>query len=107
PPRGGGWLVPRAPPDHLFVLSPKPWVTILVLPSRPGATAAAGSSFTMLRFAERELPDIVYLEQLTTALYLDRPEEVRLYREVMDRLAVQAETPQRSRDLMIAAAAEL
>ncbi|KIA60164.1 helix-turn-helix domain-containing protein [Nocardia vulneris] len=103
----GGRHVQRAQLEHLIEMSAKPSVTIQVLSYRTGANAAAGSSFTMLRFAERELPDIVYLEQLTTALYLDRPDEVRHYREVMDRLAVQADTPARSRDLMIAAAAEL
>jgi hypothetical protein len=33
-----------------------------------------------LRFAERDLPDVVYLEQLTSALYLDKREDVDHYR---------------------------
>ncbi|QIS04171.1 helix-turn-helix domain-containing protein [Nocardia brasiliensis] len=103
----GGARVQRQQIEHLIEMSAKPSVTIQVLSYRTGANAAAGSSFTMLRFVERELPDIVYLEQLTTALYLDRPDEVRHYREVMDRLAVQAETPEASRELMVAAAAKL
>ncbi|MEU7143291.1 helix-turn-helix transcriptional regulator [Nocardia sp. NPDC046473] len=103
----GGTTVQREQIEHLVEMSAKSSVTIQVLSYRSGASAAAGSSFTMLRFAERDLPDIIYLEQLTTALYLDRREDVRLYREVMDRLATQAETPERSRALMIAAAAAL
>ena len=47
----------------------------------------------ILRFAEPELPDIVYIEQLTGALYLDRPEETDHYREVMNSLSAEAETP--------------
>ncbi|MCM6777050.1 Scr1 family TA system antitoxin-like transcriptional regulator, partial [Nocardia sp. CDC159] len=62
--------------------------------------AAAGSSFTMLRFADPEVPDVVYLEQLTSALYLDRRADLELYRVVMERLVVQAETPERSRELL-------
>ena len=45
-----------------------------------------------MRFAEPELPDVVYLEQLTSALYIDKPTEVDRYLEVMERLCVQAET---------------
>ncbi|CAM4526177.1 helix-turn-helix transcriptional regulator [Nocardia ninae] len=103
----GGMRVQREQIEHLVEMSTRPSVTIQVLSYRSGAHAAAGSSFTMLRFAERELPDIVYLEQLTTALYLDRREDLHFYREVMDRLAVQAETPEDSRELMSAEAARL
>ncbi|AFU03414.1 helix-turn-helix domain-containing protein [Nocardia brasiliensis] len=103
----GGRDVLRNQIRHLVTMSAKRNVTIQVLPYRAGGHPAAGSSFTMLRFTERELPDIVYLEQLTSALYLDRREDLQLYREVMDRLAVQAEQPDRSRELLIAAAEAL
>ncbi|MFI9402509.1 helix-turn-helix domain-containing protein [Nocardia sp. NPDC052316] len=103
----GGKRVLREQIEHLVAMSESRKVTVQVLPYHAGGHAAAGSSFTMLRFAESELPDIVYLEQLTSALYLDRREDLHLYREVMDQLAVQAETPQRSRELLLAAAAEL
>ncbi|KIA64483.1 helix-turn-helix domain-containing protein [Nocardia vulneris] len=103
----GGRDVLRNQIRHLVTMSDKRNVTIQVLPYRAGGHPAAGSSFTMLRFTERELPDIVYLEQLTSALYLDRREDLQLYREVMDRLAVQAEQPDRSRELLIAAAEAL
>ncbi|MFI5776511.1 helix-turn-helix domain-containing protein [Nocardia sp. NPDC051570] len=100
----GGNEVLRAQIEHLVAMSYRRNVTIQVLPYVAGAHAAAGSSFTILRFAEQELPDVVYLEQLTSALYLDRREDIELYREVMDRLAVQSERPERSREVMIAAA---
>ena len=103
----GGEHVLRAQLDHLVEVSAKPNVTIQVLPYAAGGHAAAGSSFTMLRFAEAELPDIVYLEQLTSALYLDRQQDLELYRQVMDRLSVQAEPPERSREMMKKAAADL
>lgn len=103
----GGRKVLREQIEHLLQVSHKSGVTIQVLPYEAGGHAAAGSSFTMLRFAERELPDIVYLEQLTSALYLDRKEDLQTYREVMDKVAVQAETPERSRDLLAEAAKQL
>ncbi|WP_040827721.1 helix-turn-helix domain-containing protein [Nocardia jiangxiensis] len=82
-------------------------VTIQVLPYSAGGHAALGGSFTMLRFAEDELPDMVYTEQLTSSLYLDRQNDLENYRRVMDRISVQAETPDRSREILRAAAAQL
>ncbi|MGX1804391.1 helix-turn-helix domain-containing protein [Nocardia sp. NPDC055321] len=96
----GGPTVMRGQLEYLHEISLLPNVTIQVLPYAAGGHAAAGSSFTMLRFAESELPDIVYLEQLTSALYLDRREDLELYRQVMDQLSVQAEPPERSREFL-------
>jgi len=105
-PIGGGDVL-RAQLNHLIVASESQNVTIQVLPYAAGGNAAAGSSFTMLRFAEPELPDIVYLEQLTSALYLDRQQDLEMYRQVMDRLSVQAEPPDRSRRMLAERAATL
>ncbi|KAA8879647.1 helix-turn-helix domain-containing protein [Nocardia colli] len=103
----GGRKVLREQIEHLVEVSYKTGVTIQVLPFAAGVHAAAGSSFTLLRFAEQELPDIVYLEQLTSAFYLDRSDDLEVYRDVMDQVAVQAETPERSRAMMLAAAERL
>ncbi|WP_024804589.1 helix-turn-helix transcriptional regulator [Nocardia sp. BMG51109] len=103
----GGNEVLREQIEHLIDMSDRPNVTIQVLPYAAGGHAAVGSSFTMLRFAEPELPDIVYMEQLTSALYLDRQQDLELYRQVMDRLSVQAEAPARSRVMLKEAAAAL
>lgn len=96
----GGRDVHRAQMEHLLDLTRLPNVTIQVVPFSAGEHAAAGSSFTILRFAETELPDIVYLEQLTSALYLDRREDLALYLSVMDRLSVQAAPPEESRRII-------
>jgi hypothetical protein len=69
-------------------------ITIQLLPFSVGAHAAEGGAFAMLRFAEQELPDVVYLEHLTGAQYLDRPEDVEQYARVMDRISVDALTPE-------------
>jgi hypothetical protein len=68
-------------------------VTLQIMPFDRGGHSAAGGSFAILRFADSDLPDIVYIEQLTGALYLDRPEEIDHYREVMNSLSAEAETP--------------
>jgi len=46
------------------------------------------------------VPDIVYIEQLTSALYLDGREDVDHYLEVMNELSTEALTPARSADLL-------
>ena len=89
----GGRAVMRAQLDHLAEVASLPQVTIQVVPFAHGGHAAAGGSFTILRFAEPELPDIVYIEQLTSALYLDDREDVYHYMEVMNELSTQALTP--------------
>ena len=54
--------------------------------SRPAAHAAAGGAFTILRFPDQDLPDVVYVEQLTSALYLDKRDDVDHYATAMERL---------------------
>lgn len=97
----GGREVHRAQLRYLAEMSAMPNVTVQVLPYSAGGPAAAGSSFSILRFAEPELPDIVYLEQLTSALYLERRQDLALYLSVMDQLSVQAERPDRSREILL------
>jgi transcriptional regulator with XRE-family HTH domain len=92
----GGREVMRAQLTHLVEVAELPQVTLQVMPFDRGGHSAAGGSFSILRFAEPELPDIVYIEQLTGALYLDRLEEADHYREVMNSLSAEAETPAES-----------
>jgi transcriptional regulator with XRE-family HTH domain len=92
----GGPGVMRDQLAHLIEVASLPRVTIQVVPFTRGGHAAAGGSFTVLRFAEPEVPDIVYIEQLTSALYLDGREDVDHYVEVMNELSTEALTPARS-----------
>jgi transcriptional regulator with XRE-family HTH domain len=89
----GGADVMRAQLKHLLELARQPNVTIQVVPFQAGGHAAAGGPFSILRFAERDLPDVVYLEQLTSAVYLDKPEIIDNYLMVMERLCMEAATP--------------
>ncbi|MDQ3990671.1 MAG: DUF5753 domain-containing protein, partial [Actinomycetota bacterium] len=90
----------RAQIAHLLEVSELPNVTLQVVPYNSGGHAAAGGPFTILRFAETDLPDIVYLEQLTSALYLDKRTDVDHYLAVMERLCVQAAPPVTTRDML-------
>jgi transcriptional regulator with XRE-family HTH domain len=97
----------RAQIRQLLDLAQRPNVTIQVVPFQAGGHAAAGGPFSILRFAEYDLPDVVYLEQLTSALYLDKQEVVDSYLMVMDRLAVEAATPSASIKVMRSALREV
>lgn len=93
----GGPEAMREQIDHLLEMTALRNVTVQVMPFDRGGHAAAGGPFSILRFPERDLPDVVYMEQLTSALYLDKPAESENYTRVMDRLSIQAESPARSR----------
>jgi transcriptional regulator with XRE-family HTH domain len=95
-----GPKVMRGQLEHLLELSALPNVTIQVIPFESGAHAAAGGPFTILRFPGPDLPDVVYLEQLSSALYLDQPDEVTGYLTVMSQLAVQAAPATASKDII-------
>ena len=75
---------------HLLDMAARPNVSLQIIPLARGAHAAAGGPFSILRFGEPDLPDVVYLEQLTSALYLDKRETVDHYLAVMERLCVEA-----------------
>jgi hypothetical protein len=86
----------RAQLTHLMEMNELPNISLQVAPFSYGGHAAAGGPFAILRFAEPDLPDIVYLEQLTSALYLDKRSDVEHYALVMDRLCAHIEPPDRT-----------
>jgi hypothetical protein len=92
----GGTAVMRAQLNRLVEVAGLRHVTIQVVPFSRGGHAAAGGSFTVLRFSQPEVPDVVYIEQLTSALYLDKREDVDHYLEVMNHLSTEALTPPQS-----------
>jgi transcriptional regulator with XRE-family HTH domain len=98
-PLGGGKAM-RGQLEHLRDMTELPNVTLQMVPFNRGGHAAAGGPFSILRFAERDLPDIVYLEQLTSALYLDKREDVDHYHMVMERLCIDAQPATEIRDTL-------
>jgi transcriptional regulator with XRE-family HTH domain len=96
----GGLAVIRAQLEQLIESTRNARVTLQVMPFSTGGHAAEGGAFTILRFPEADLPDVVYLEQLTSALYLDKREDAERYSEVMERLSVESEPPERTADIL-------
>jgi hypothetical protein len=89
----GGATVMADQIRHLIDMARKPNVRIQVIPFLSGGHAAAGGPFSILRFPESDLSDVVYVEQMTSALYLDKAEDVDFYAAMIERLSVQAEPP--------------
>jgi hypothetical protein len=89
----GGLAVMRAQLHHLAEVARMPQVTLQVVPFARGGHAGASGSFAVLRFEEPFLPDVVYMEQLTGAVYLEQRSDVEHYLQVMDQLSGEALTP--------------
>lgn len=71
-----------------------------VVPFAAGAHAAEAGSFTLLRYSEFELADLLYLEQLTDAEIVDRRSVVEVYTKAMTRLSVAAATPDETLEML-------
>jgi transcriptional regulator with XRE-family HTH domain len=87
--------------QHLIKMAELPNVTLQMIPIYSGALqVVVGGPFTILRFTNPDLPDIVYLEQLTSALYLNKNEDIDHYLMIMDRLSVHAKSPTETLELL-------
>jgi len=84
---------------YLRDMSGTPTLTLQVLPSGMGGHAAP-CGFSILRFADPDLPDVVYVENLTSALYLDKHAEVDRYLLAMERLGIMAHDPRRTVEIL-------
>jgi transcriptional regulator with XRE-family HTH domain len=96
----GGREVMRGQLERLIAATKLPNVTLQILPFAGGAHPAMVGAFSILRFAGRDLPDVVYLEHLTNAIYLDKRAEVERYLDVMELLCVESEPPARTVELL-------
>jgi hypothetical protein len=70
--------------------SQQPNITLQVMPFSSVGYAGAGGAFSLLRFPEGDLPDIVYIEHAASALYLDKLDEVDEYVAIMEGLTISA-----------------
>ncbi|GAA2727538.1 helix-turn-helix transcriptional regulator [Streptomyces nogalater] len=96
----GGPEVMRAQIDKLLEATELAHVTLQVAPFANGPHPGTYGPFVLFRFAVSELPDMVYSEYLTGAVYLDARTEVATHLEVMDRMAAQAATAQRTKEIL-------
>jgi hypothetical protein len=96
----GGREVLAGQVNRLIDATTEPNITLQVMPFRHGGHAAEGGAFTIMRFPEADLPDMVYMEYLTGAHYIDKPDDVEVYAAVMERLSVAGTSPEKTRDIL-------
>lgn len=96
----GGPEVMGAQLERLLEAAERPNVTLQVAAFDRGPHPGTYGPFVLFRFAVPELPDMVYSEYLTGAVYLDARSEVATHLEVMDRMAAQAATAQRTKEIL-------
>jgi transcriptional regulator with XRE-family HTH domain len=89
----------RAQLDHLSEVCDQPGFALQVVPDSVGGYLAPGS-FSILRFAVSDLPDVVYIEQLTSAMYLDKPVDVERYALAMDKLSAAGAPPGQTKQII-------
>lgn len=92
--------VMRGQLQHLIEISERPNVRLQVMPFSFGGHSGESGAFTLLSFPESDLQDVVYLEQLTSALYLDKREDVAQYEQALKELQQDSPGPDESRDIL-------
>jgi transcriptional regulator with XRE-family HTH domain len=96
----GGHEVMRGQLERLIAATKLPNVILQILPFASGAHPAMVGAFSILRFADGDLPDVVYVEHLTNALYLDGRDDVNQYLHVMDQISMSAAPPDKTMDIL-------
>jgi transcriptional regulator with XRE-family HTH domain len=96
----GGVEVLRGQIEALREACRWPRVRLQVIPFDAGGHAAAGGAFSIMRFPDPDMPDVVYIEHLTSAFYLEKREDVETYVAAVARLFIEAEPPDRTPDIL-------
>ena len=92
----GGPHVMRDQLAHLIECGQRPKITIQVIPFAAGWHPALYGMFWIYRFPGDQLPEIVYTEALTGAMYLNKPEETAHYAQALDTMCAQAASPEQT-----------
>jgi len=96
----GGSRVMRAQLERLIEATRLPNVTLRVLPLDAGAHPGIVGSFSILGFGDRELPDVVYLEHLTNAAYLDKRDDIDQYLYAFESICVLSSPPAKTAEIL-------
>ncbi|MEV5737546.1 MULTISPECIES: helix-turn-helix transcriptional regulator [unclassified Streptomyces] len=86
--------------DRLLEYADRDRVTLQLAEFAAGPHPGTYAPFTLFRFAEPELPDMVFTEYLTGALYLDSRQEVSTHLEVLDHMTARASSARRTRQVL-------
>jgi hypothetical protein len=103
----GSPAVLKAQLEYLIEASRRHNVTLQIIPFAKGGYISTGGAFTLLRYNDADLPDIVYIEHLTSAVYLDKREELDTYVVTMDAVSITAAQPRETENILRQAIARI
>ncbi|MEU6508724.1 MULTISPECIES: helix-turn-helix transcriptional regulator [unclassified Streptomyces] len=93
----GGKLVMREQLEHLIEMSQLPHVTVQVLPFEVGAHPGLNGQYAILEFTDAADSSVVYLEGVTSDLYLEKAPDVQKYAVMYEHLRAQSLNVEQSR----------
>jgi hypothetical protein len=96
----GSKAILRGQLEYLLEASRRHNVTLQIIPFDTGGYTTTGGAFTLLRFNDSDLPDIVYIEHLTSAVYLDKREDLDTYVVTMDSVSIIAAQPRQTEGIL-------
>ncbi|MCB5911282.1 helix-turn-helix domain-containing protein [Streptomyces pinistramenti] len=100
----GSHLIMREQLEHLVEVSHLPHVTVQVLPYDTGAHAGMSGTFSILEFDDAADSSVVYIEGVTSDLYLEKTNDVNKYTIMYEHLRAQALSAEQSREFIAVAA---
>ncbi|GII77057.1 transcriptional regulator [Sphaerisporangium rufum] len=98
--RVGSEAIMRKQYARLLEFAERDNITIQVLPFDKGAHPTTAGTFALLEFREAYEPDVVYIESMTSNLYVERDAEIYRYSLAFDHLRAMALDPEASRSLI-------
>jgi transcriptional regulator with XRE-family HTH domain len=93
----GSRALMRGQLEYLLEISDRPGLTLQVTPFPAGASYLVPGSFSILKFATADLPDVIYIEQVTSAMYLDKRTDVEQYTTALDKIGATSLTPEQTK----------
>lgn len=90
--------------EHLIELSQLPHVTVQVMPFELGAHPGVNGQYAILEFPDTADSTVVYLEGVTSDLYLEKANDVHSYSVMYEHLRAQALNADQSRDFIASVA---
>lgn len=86
--------------EHLNEMAQLPHITVQILPFDVGAHSGLVGQYAILEFADAADSSVVYIEGVTSDLYLEKAPDVQKYSLMYEHLRAQALNPERSRQII-------
>ncbi|MEV4683969.1 helix-turn-helix domain-containing protein [Streptomyces kurssanovii] len=96
----GGRQLMREQLEHLVELSQQPHVTVQVLPFEMGAHPGVNGQYAILEFPDTSDSSVVYIEGVTSDLYLEKANDVQKYSVMYEHLRAQALNVEQTRQFI-------